>query len=354
MKEIGELEAIASGSATDSYRVVSESSLWLQQPVTVSAVVITYKQESFVRSAIESVLSQTYPIDIVIADDASPDGTFTEIAGVLEGYQGPHRIRLLRASRNRGICRNQNTALKLTQGELIVFFEGDDISVPERVACLVSAYQNHSRAVAALGSAVHTIDQNGQRLETITWPATRGDATLLVAGGWTVSGCGLAIRRDCFVDVGPISIGLISGDIAFWMRAVFLRSGGVACVPQPLVNYRLHGDNTSGKVVLSYSSRAVLRECCRRLLRNEVAQVLELKKIAIYRRSNRLQDSVNEGAWTRSFRTAQSRAGLTLAVSRQSRAKWIVPALRALRYRRLRGFAIRVIARALYPFAFAG
>ena len=114
------------------------------------------------RSALESVLAQTYPLDLIIADDCSTDATLSVIEDNLADYSGPHRIRVLRAVRNRGICGNQNAALGLAEGELIVLFEGDDVSAPDRVAHLVSAYRENGRAVGALGSAVRKIDGNAR------------------------------------------------------------------------------------------------------------------------------------------------------------------------------------------------
>ena len=39
-----------------------------QQPVTVSGVFICYNQQDFVRGALESMLAQTYPMDVIISD----------------------------------------------------------------------------------------------------------------------------------------------------------------------------------------------------------------------------------------------------------------------------------------------
>jgi glycosyltransferase involved in cell wall biosynthesis len=331
---------------------IGNSPAWSQQPITVSGILITFNQHLFIRSALESVLAQTYPLDLVIADDASEDGTFAVMESILKNYSGHHRIRLLRASRNRGICRNQNAALQLTEGELVVLFEGDDVSTAERVDRLVTAYRERGGEVGALGSAVRKMDRHGAISETLTWPVSRGDAAQLLQGKWPVAGCGLAIRRDCFSDIGPITHRLISGDIALWMRAAFLRAGGMAFIPDALVDYRIHGDNTSSRISLRFSSRAALRECCRSLLKNEVAQVVELKKIGRYRRRLSLRDPAVDPVLSSALTVAKARAALVLAIARTSCGKWILPAAAALRHRALRTLAIRTLALALCPFAY--
>src|SRR5205823_3084986 len=142
-------------------RVVQESDFWREQPVPVSATLITYNQEDYVRQALESVLAQTYPLDVVLADDGSTDGTVAVMEAVLRDYNGPHRIALRHGGPNQGICRNQNVALALTRGELIVLFEGDDVSLPNRVEELVKAYLAAGRKPTVLGSSIRRMDQHG-------------------------------------------------------------------------------------------------------------------------------------------------------------------------------------------------
>jgi len=240
----------------------------------------------------------------------------------------------------------------LAQGELIVLFEGDDVSREDRVHHLVNAYLEHGRAVGALGSAVRKMGRDGVILGELTWPFTRGNADLIVQGKWNVVGCGLAIRRDCYFDVGAITHGLISGDIALWMRAAFLHRGGMAYIPRTLVDYRIHGGNTSSKISLNYASRSKLRISCQNLLKNEIAQVIELRKIARYRRDRSLSNAESDLIWLTAFRIARSRAALVFTIAKHPSRKWFLPALQALRHRRLRSLALRALALGICPFAY--
>lgn len=330
---------------------VKESASWRGQSVRVSATLITYNQDRFVEDALRSILAQTYPVDLVISDDASQDGTVAIIASVLRSSVHRHRVRFRRGLRNLGVCGNQNAAISLTEGELVVLFEGDDVSAPGRVGRLVEAYGKERGRVAALGSAMTIVDGTGRPIRTVSWPLLHGDVHTLAAGGWEVHGCTLAFRSDCYFGIGPISRHLISGDIALWMRGAFAWDGGLVQVPESLVRYRVHGDNVGSSYALNYASREALRRACQRLVKNEIAQVFELDKIRRYRQRFPT-DPVVEAAWNRLRRVAVARARLALAIARRSPVRWLPVALAAARFRQIRPLALRALMLALAPWLY--
>jgi hypothetical protein len=335
----------------DNLLIVRDDPLWKSQCVPVTGVLIAYNQEAYVAQALTSALQQTYPMDLIVSDDCSTDRTLDLMRAILNRYKGHHRIRLRAGLRNLGICGNQNASICLAEGELIVLFEGDDESAPDRVQRLVEAYIARKGAVAGLGSAILQMEPNGCTAAALPCSIRTGDAWTIFRGDWAVPGCGLAFRRDCFFEIGPISKGLISGDIALWMRAAFVRNGGMLQVSDPLVRYRMHCANVSKRFTIEFKSTQVLRTCCRNLLRNEVAQVFELRKIARYLRRAHLEEDEVHTVWKAHFRLANARAKLVFAVSKKSRTRWIGPALIAMKFPLLRGKALRVIALAFFPWA---
>ncbi|MEO8808402.1 MAG: glycosyltransferase, partial [Burkholderiaceae bacterium] len=69
-----------------------------------SLLLIAYQQEKTVAQAVAGALSQTYtPLEIILSDDASNDGTFAAMQAAVAGYTGPHHILLNRNPRNLGI-----------------------------------------------------------------------------------------------------------------------------------------------------------------------------------------------------------------------------------------------------------
>ena len=103
----------------------------------VSVAVVTYNQKDFLRECLESVLAQDYPaVEIVVADDASTDGT----AEMLAQYEARHPgiFNILVAKTNKGVTANQNLALSGCRGKYIAWMAGDDLMLPGKLAAQVA------------------------------------------------------------------------------------------------------------------------------------------------------------------------------------------------------------------------
>ncbi|MGH7124251.1 MAG: glycosyltransferase family 2 protein, partial [Stellaceae bacterium] len=128
----------------------------------VTLLLMTYRQEPFVREAVRSALAQDYqPLQIIISDDASPDRTFEVIAEETHGYRGPHEVQIRRNAERRRSIRHMEEAVSLARGELVVTAHGDDVSVARRVTALVEAWRRER--VSMVSSRVRIIDRNGGR-----------------------------------------------------------------------------------------------------------------------------------------------------------------------------------------------
>lgn len=94
----------------------------------ISCIVPVYNGERYLREAIESILAQSYrPIEIIVADDGSTDGT----AEIAASYGS--RITCLRQS-NQGYAAAKNLGLSKAQGDFIAFLDADDLWHPEKLA----------------------------------------------------------------------------------------------------------------------------------------------------------------------------------------------------------------------------
>ncbi len=100
----------------------------------ISVIVLTYRHEDYIRECLHGVMEQRGPFDmeIVVSDDASPDGTYT---GIQEMAKRDSRIRSFLQDKNLGPAKNFEFALGQCRGDYIAYCEGDDVWVsPEKLA----------------------------------------------------------------------------------------------------------------------------------------------------------------------------------------------------------------------------
>ena len=199
-----------------------------------------YRQEPIIRAAIESVLAQTYrPLEIVLSDDCSPDGTFRVMQEMAAAYRGPHRIILNRNPANLGHARHVERIMELSSGGFIVESAGDDISLPERTERLVEAW------LASGAHAVHSekqdIDATGAMLDFVPRTDILADITPFekLQRRHDMIGATMGWSREVYDRFGPISDVAVFHDYPIAFRALLL--GGVHFIPEPLVLYRVGG-----------------------------------------------------------------------------------------------------------------
>ena len=210
----------------------------------VTFALFTYNQERFVAEAVRSALAQTYsPLEIIISDDCSTDRTFEIIQQEVGGYDGPHEIRLNRNARNVGLGAQVNLVMRMAKGTLIVGAAGDDVSMPNRVERLFSAYDSSCGKAMSVFSNGFFIDEFGNR-EGLFIKANDGRHSSL---NWLARhmggaiGCAHAWDRRVFDLFGSIDEEVIHEDVVISFRSALL--GKVEFVNESLVLYRRHQDN---------------------------------------------------------------------------------------------------------------
>ena len=110
----------------------------------VSVVSITYNHGAYIRDALDGFVAQKtdFPIEIIVADDASTDATPTIIQEYANRY--PQLFRSILRSENLGIHANLTDALSAARGEYIALCEGDDYwTDPQKLAKQVAFLDQH-------------------------------------------------------------------------------------------------------------------------------------------------------------------------------------------------------------------
>ena len=100
----------------------------MQQQVLVSIVMITYGHEQFIREGVKGVLMQEggFDLELIIANDCSPDNTDLIISEILKSHPKAHKIRYINHEKNLGMMPNFIFALQQANGNYIALCDGDD------------------------------------------------------------------------------------------------------------------------------------------------------------------------------------------------------------------------------------
>lgn len=95
-----------------------------------SAVLTVFNAEDTVSRAIIGIQKQIFPPkQIIIIDDQSSDGS----CEIVEAFAAlDPRIIFFKAEKNQGQAHNRNLGVELSNTEFILFFDDDDLSLPER------------------------------------------------------------------------------------------------------------------------------------------------------------------------------------------------------------------------------
>ena len=95
---------------------------------TISVVMITYNHEKYIQQAVEGVLIQqcNFNIELIIADDNSPDNTETIIRKLKSEHANGICIKYTKHQENKGVTPNFIWGLQQCYGKYIALCEGDD------------------------------------------------------------------------------------------------------------------------------------------------------------------------------------------------------------------------------------
>lgn len=129
------------------------------EPPLVTFALFAYNQEAYIREAVEAALTQSYsPLEIILSDDCSTDGTFAIMEELVAAYSGPHRVRAVRTPQNLGLIQHVLLRGREAAGAIVVLAAGDDVSLPHRVAVLAKAFTPETGAAYSL---CDQIDEHG-------------------------------------------------------------------------------------------------------------------------------------------------------------------------------------------------
>ena len=216
---------------------------------------ITYNHVNFIRDAIDGFLMQetTFPVEIIIHDDASTDGT----AEIVKDYADKHpqlfwAILQKENQWSQGI-KPDRFIDPLIRGEFIALCEGDDYWITkEKLQKQVEVFEENENTFACFHDVkIQDLIRCNDTTKIISWSkdfVTTADYLF----NTPTSTCSALVRKCVFSQISPHFHGLQMGDVPIWITASLL--GELRWVHECMGVYRIHpgGVHSSKSQAMGY------------------------------------------------------------------------------------------------------
>lgn len=205
----------------------------METPVTVLMAV--YNASPYLRTAIESILSQTYrDFRFLIVDDGSTDDTREIVCSYRD-----ERIELLPLGRNLGQTAALNIGLRHASTPWIARMDADDYSAPTRLEEQMKALEA-DRSLSCLGTFCWIFHADPEQIES-TWehPARYEDIKRGLLNGCPMTHGSIVVSRRVMLDIGAYDERYrVAADIDLFER--LLKKHRASNVPKILYGCRVH------------------------------------------------------------------------------------------------------------------
>lgn len=207
----------------------------------ISVALFCYQHEEFIEDALSSILNQSYsPLEVIINDDASTDGSYEKIVSLVNNYRGDKVITINQNTTNKGFANSVNHVFgDLCNGEWIVTAAGDDISLSNRVEDLWSTVKDNPN-IKGYECSVTRMDKVGTELNDIHPKTINLDS----AHKESLLGAAAAYHKDVYEKFGALDGAVKNEDKVLTYRACLL--GELAINQNIGVHWRRHDNNLSG------------------------------------------------------------------------------------------------------------
>jgi glycosyltransferase involved in cell wall biosynthesis len=213
----------------------------------VSVVIPCFRAADTLRTAVESVLRQTWSdLEVIIVDDGSPDQSLRVALTLAEDDP---RIRVL-SQANAGPAVARNRGIAASVGTLIAFLDADDRWTSDYLAEHVAHFARSPGCGAAFARvaffdpAMHRAGRVSARVRSLTLAKILGENAVCTTSN-------LVARASLFREIGTFDARLTHAEDQEWVARVLAKTRWqVLGLPTVMVHYRTSPAGLSGNLDL--------------------------------------------------------------------------------------------------------
>lgn len=200
---------------------------------TLTIIIPTVNRLALMKKALASVLAQTAPVEVIVSDNGSSDGT----EAYLPSLDLPPHVRRFRHAPTMPIQRHGGFLVSQLTTEWAVFLSDDDYVEPEFAARLLELIEEKLE-VAVVYTGCDMI------FGDVALPATVGPRFESASdflynfmdGKRNICMCATAYRTADLRAIGPLPENILIGDM-YYLKRILAEGGMVGCAGERLSNY---------------------------------------------------------------------------------------------------------------------
>jgi glycosyltransferase involved in cell wall biosynthesis len=183
----------------------------------VSVVTPVRDGERFLTDAIDSVLDQGFPVEVIVVEDGSRDSS----AAIARGYGAP--VKCIATEPN-GLGHARNVGIEAATGEYLTFIDADDLWPPRRLELQLKVMEARPAPDVLFGREVRFPTGDGR-------PQAAQNSTTVF------------LRRATFEQVGPFPTEWRLGEFLDWLLRAEDLGLSIAMLPDVVSYRRVHDGN---------------------------------------------------------------------------------------------------------------
>lgn len=226
--------------------------------VMVSVLCATFNHKQYIREALDGILSQKvdFPYEVIVADDASTDGTQEIIREYADKY--PNLVRPILRKENVGIGYNYYDALCHVRGKYLAICDGDDCWIKEdKLQKAIAFMEKHQDVDVTCNSFERwEYNQNGDIVKSVfsvndyiqsVYPLKEQYNFRDLLYCHFVASCTLVLRWQFSSDTVPTFLKVYS-TIDFPLTLLHAAHGKIAVLSdEPTARYRVHSQGLTSQ-----------------------------------------------------------------------------------------------------------
>lgn len=216
----------------------------------VSVICHCYNHSKFVVETLKSVLNQCYrEIEIIVVDDFSQDDSVTTISNFISNYP---EVIFIRNSKNLGLTKSFNNAIKSAKGSYFIDLAADDILLPNCVKLQIEGFKNTAyENIGIVYGNIALLKENGEfgsyfyEVDPFKKVIQKRPTGLIydkiITSGKSYCSVSAMIKREVFDTLGGYDENLEYEDFDFWVR--LSRNFEIDFIDEILMNKRIVTDS---------------------------------------------------------------------------------------------------------------